>query len=129
MRDKWEEAFERLFPIKERLSCKEILDLCRPELGPCPGSRRRVGSRLPINFLPDILYPDREFSEKAAAYARGAFFYLNVLQFFFDEERKAVPFDPFNDFACFRRKNTRIVTGLENMAGLYGNSGTSIFMR
>ena len=99
VRDKWEEAFERLFPIKERLSCKEILDLCRPELWALSGEPEEGWIPFTYKFSTHILYPDREFSEKAAAYARGAFFYLNVLQFFFDEERKAVPFDPFNDFA------------------------------
>ena len=94
VRDKWEEAFERLFPIKERLSCKEILDLCRPELWALSGEPEEGWIPFTYKFSTHILYPDREFSEKAAAYARGAFFYLNVLQFFFDEERKAVPFDP-----------------------------------
>ena len=32
VRDKWEEALESLFPIRERLSCKQILELCHPEL-------------------------------------------------------------------------------------------------
>lgn len=50
VRDKWEEALESLFPIRERLSCKQILGAVPPRLGPCPGSRRRAGSPLPINF-------------------------------------------------------------------------------
>ena len=50
-------------------------------------------------YVTHILYPDPEFTKAAAPYAAGAMFYLRVLQFFFDEERKVMPFDPFDDFA------------------------------
>ena len=99
VRDKWEEALESLFPIRERLSCKQILELCHPELWALSGEPEEGWISFTYKFSTHILYPDPEFSEKAASYARGAYVYLNVLQFFFDEERKAVPFDPFNDFA------------------------------
>ena len=99
VRDKWEEALESLFPIRERLSCKQILELCHPELWALSGEPEEGWISFTYKFSTHILYPDPEFSEKAASYARGAYVYLHVLQFFFDEERKAVPFDPFNDFA------------------------------
>ena len=116
VRDKWEEALESLFPIRERLSCKQILELCHPELWALSGEPEEGWIPFTYKFSTHILYPDREFSEKAAAYARGAFFYLNVLQFFFDEERKAVPFDPFNDFALLPEEEYRNC----DRAGEYG---------
>ena len=50
VRDKWEEALESLFPIRERLSCKQILELCHPELWALSGEPEEAGSPLPINF-------------------------------------------------------------------------------
>ena len=45
-------------------------------------------------YVPHILYPDDEFSASAAPCAPSALYFLNVLQYFFDEERKVMPFDP-----------------------------------
>ena len=129
VRDKWEEALESLFPIRERLSCKQILELCHPELWALSGEPEEGWISFTYKFSTHILYPDPEFSEKAASYARGAYVYLNVLQFFFDEERKAVPSIPSMILPCWGKRSTRAVTGLENTAGLCGNSGISIFMR
>ena len=57
VRDKWEEALEGILPAGRRFSCKEILDLCRPELWALcgepelvDGHRTRAGFRLPINM-------------------------------------------------------------------------------
>ena len=32
VRNKWEEIFETAFPAKERFSCAQILEWCRPEM-------------------------------------------------------------------------------------------------
>lgn len=99
VKDKWEEALEEIFPIQRRFTCGEILELCRPELWALSGEPDEGWISFTYKYATHILYPDPEFSKEAAPFAAGAYFYLNLLQFFFDEERKAVPFDPFNDFA------------------------------
>ena len=99
VRDKWEEALEEIFPIQRRFTCEEILDLCRPELWALSGEPDEGWISFTYKFSTHILYPDPEFAKKAAPFVPGAMLFLNLLQFFFDEERKAVPFDPFNDFA------------------------------
>ena len=98
VRDKWEEAFETLFPIKKRFTCKEILELCRPELWALSVEPEEGWISFTYKFATHILYPDPEFEKKAAPYAAGALLYLNLLRFFFDEERKALPFNPYDDF-------------------------------
>lgn len=98
VRDKWEETLEEIFPVKNRFTCLQILDLCRPELWALSGEPEEGWISFTYKFVTHILYPDPEFSKSAAAYTAGAFFYLRLLQFFFDEERKALPFDPFDDF-------------------------------
>ena len=99
VRDKWEEALEGILPAGRRFSCKEILDLCRPELWALCGEPDEGWIPFTYKYVTHILYPDPEFSRVAAPYASGALFYLNILQFFFDEERKTVPFSPYDDFA------------------------------
>ena len=98
VRDKWEEAFETLFPIKKRFTCEEILELCRPELWALSVEPEEGWISFTYKFATHILYPDPEFDKKAAPYAAGALLYLNLLQFFFDEERKVMPFNPYDDF-------------------------------
>ncbi|MBO5565199.1 MAG: cytidyltransferase-related domain protein, partial [Lachnospiraceae bacterium] len=50
------------------------------------------------DFVTHILYPEKAFTREYGVYARGAFFYLHVLQVFLDEERKSVGPEPFYDF-------------------------------
>lgn len=98
VRDKWEEAFETIFPIKRRFTCAEILELCRPELWALSGEPEEGWLSFTYKFVTHILYPDEEFRKSAARFAPGAYFFLTLLQFFFDEERKVMEFDPFDDF-------------------------------
>ena len=82
------------FPVNRSWSC------ATQSFGPLSGEPEEGWISFTYKFFHS--YPvsgSGVFPKKAASYARGAYVYLNVLQFFFDEERKAVPFDPFNDFA------------------------------
>lgn len=98
VRDKWEELFEELFPVKERFTCAQILEYCRPELWALCGEPEEGWISFTYKYVTHILYPDKEYSRSAAPYASGALLYLRILQFFFDEERKVVPFSPYDDF-------------------------------
>ena len=130
VRDKWEEALESLFPIRERLSCKQILELCHPELWALSGEPEEGWISFTHKFSTHILYPDPEFSEKAASYARGAYVYLErALSSSLMRRERRSPSIPSMISPCWGKRSTRAVTGLENTAGLCGNSGISIFMR
>lgn len=98
-REKWENALEEIFPVKERFTCQEILELCRPELGKLSAEPEEGWISFTYKYSTHILYPDEKFQRMAAPFAAGALLYLNILQFFFDEERKVVPFNPYDDFA------------------------------
>ena len=98
VRNKWEEIFETAFPAKERFSCAQILEWCRPEMWALCGEPEEGWISFTYKYVTHILYPDEAFTKTAAPYAAGAMFYLHVLQFFFDEERKTIPFSPYDDF-------------------------------
>lgn len=103
-RDKWEGVFEALFPPKTRFTCGGILALCRRELKMLAQEPEEGWISFTYKYSTHILYPDEAFAKAAEPYVSGAMFYLAVLQFFFDEERKSVPFDPFNDFALLEKE-------------------------
>ena len=91
---RWEEALPTLFPVTGRYTCRQLFDQCSDAmnfLSPEP-----EGGWMPFTyrFVCHILYPEADFTESAAPYRAGAILYLTVLRFFFDEERKVVPFDP-----------------------------------
>lgn len=102
-REKWEDAFENVFPIKDRLTCKEILEFCRPELEKLAAEPAEGWISFTYKYSTHILYPDETFDKEAAPFAAAARVFLAILQFFFDEERKTVPFHPFYDFALLTK--------------------------
>ena len=98
-REKWGAILSEVLPAKERFTCAGILEYCREELERLCGVPEEGWLSFSYQYSTHILYPDEEFQRKSAPFAAGALLYLNILQFFFDEERKTVPFDPFKDFA------------------------------
>ncbi len=97
-RTKWEKVLAELCPARERYSCRQILDICRPELERLAPEPEKGWIPFTYQYATHILYPDAEFQRMAAPFAAGALLYLQILQFFFDEERRNVPFHPFDDF-------------------------------
>ena len=71
VRDKWEEALESLFPIRERLSCKQILELC-PFSVVVLGKFRRF---LLVIFLSLFLHLDFSFIYSKFSMPFWGFFY------------------------------------------------------
>ena len=98
-REYWEGRLKELFPIKRRFTCRELFELCRGGmalLGPEP---EEGWMPFTYQYVCHILYPDESFDERNSHYQAGALYYLTVLRFFFDRERKVVPFEPMRDFA------------------------------
>ncbi|MBQ6857578.1 MAG: hypothetical protein IJO13_10810 [Lachnospiraceae bacterium] len=98
VRNKWEEIFEEVFPVKRRFTCAEILEWCKPELWALCGEPEEGWMTFTYKYVTHILYPDEEFTKAAARFAPGARIFLKLMQFFFDEERKVIPFSPYDDF-------------------------------
>ena len=94
----WQENLAALFPIRERLTCAQVLQLCAPlleQLAPqAPGE-----GWLPFcyQYIRSLLFPQSDFAPHAGEYREGAELYLTVLQLLLDHERAALPFDPLMD--------------------------------
>ena len=95
---RWEVIFERAFPVTRRFTCAEILEFCREDMEKLGAEPEEGWLSFTYQYSTHILYPDEDFSASAVPYAPSALYFLNVLQYFFDEERKAMPFDPYEDF-------------------------------
>ena len=94
----WGEELAQLLPIRRRLECGEVLEVCAPilpKLSPVPEDG---WLSFCYRYVRSILYPKGEFAPDAAEYEDGARFFLTVLQTLLDLERQAMPFDPLVDF-------------------------------
>ena len=94
----WEEGLAQLLPIEQRLTCAQVLDLCRPILEfICPEPPDGWLSFC-YRYIREVMYPNTGFAADAAPYEGGAKFYLTVLQVLLDQERQDLPADPLVDF-------------------------------
>ena len=94
----WAEELSQLLPIRRRLECGEVLEVCTPilpKLSPVPEDGWLAFC---YRYVRSILYPEGNFAPDAAEYEDGARFYLTVLQVLLDQERAVMPFDPLVDF-------------------------------
>lgn len=94
----WEEQVEKLVPIKRRLSCLELFELCKEPLTLICRKPEEGWMKFTYQYVCHILYPDEIFAAKAEPYEAGALFYLKILQFFFDREREVMPAEPLVSF-------------------------------
>lgn len=97
-REYWSGPLERMLPIAGRLTCQEILELCREPLSHICREPEEGWMKFTYQYACHILYPDEDFTADASFCGAGALFFLAVLQVFFDWEREALPFDPLVDF-------------------------------
>ena len=95
---RWGEAIPDLFPVKGRFTCRQLFEQCREAMNALSPEPEEGWMPFTYRFVCHILYPEADFTEFAAPYRAGAILYLTVLRFFFDEERKVVPFDPMVDY-------------------------------
>lgn len=98
-RDFWTPRFKQLFPLRARISCTEVLALCEEPMAAICETPEEGWLSFLYDFGCTLLYPDDEKDAHFAPYQAAALFYLTVLQFLLDEERKALPTEKFVDFA------------------------------
>ena len=97
-REHWEEQLGRLIPIKKRIPCRLIYEICEEPME-LLGAQPEMGwMKFTYQYVCHILYPDEKFSKENEDYAAGAEFYLAVLKYFFDMERGILPYDFMYDF-------------------------------
>ena len=95
----WQEGLSALLPIRERLTCAQVLQLCQPLLDQVAPKAPQEGW-LPFcyQYVCSLMFPEGGFAPQAGRYGEGARLYLTVLQVLLDHERAAMPFDPMLDF-------------------------------
>ena len=95
----WEEGLAALFPIKERLTCAQVLELCAPVLDKiCPEPPEKGWGPFCYQYICRLMFPENGFAPEADRCGGGAVFYLVVLQILLYKERAALPIDPFWNF-------------------------------
>ena len=89
-------GWSRCWPIRGRLECAHVLELCscRTRPGLPPGRRRGCLAFCRPSTPGQRMYPGQGFAPDREEYEAGALFFLTVLQVMLDRERRAVPFDP-----------------------------------
>lgn len=95
----WIEGLATLFPIRERLRCTKVLDICAPVLNQlCPDAPEEGWLRFSYQYICSLMFPENGFAPKADQYAQGAQIYLTILHILLNYERAALSFDPMLDF-------------------------------
>ncbi|MCI8304802.1 MAG: HD domain-containing protein, partial [Lawsonibacter sp.] len=95
----WEKGLAGLLPVRERLSCTRILEVCAPILNRlCPEPPEKGWGPFCYQYICRMMFPDNGFAPEAPRCGGGALFYLTVLQILLDREREVMPFDPMLDF-------------------------------
>ena len=69
----WNERLDALFPIKERLSCLQVLELCRPILDRiCPQEPEKGWGPFCYQYICRMMFPDGGFAPEADRCGGGA---------------------------------------------------------
>ncbi|WP_235985976.1 nicotinate-nicotinamide nucleotide adenylyltransferase [Clostridium vitabionis] len=91
-------AFARFFPVTGRFCCADIYAFCREAMNRISLEPADGWMKFTYAYACRILFPDPAYAEADRKYGAAARFYLAVMQFLFDEERKALKPEPFYDF-------------------------------
>ena len=94
----WTTALRPVFPLSGRLSCGQVLELCRPMLDGAAPEPPEGWLALAYHVAETLLFPSADHTHTSRQWD-GALCYLRVLQVLLDEERAELPFDPQYDFA------------------------------
>ena len=96
----WTEGLSALLPIRERLSCAQVLEACACALEAMGLNAPEEGwSTFCYDYVRrHIMFPEEAFASRALEFGDGAVFCLTVLQLLLDREREVLPFDPLMDF-------------------------------
>ncbi len=98
-KEHWEEQLARILPIKKRISCRIIYEICEEPLALLGNQPEEGWMKFTYRYVCHLLYPDAEFSREYTGFTAGAEFYLAVLQYIFDREREILLFNSLYDFA------------------------------
>lgn len=97
-REYWERVFWKLFPLERRVRCTEVLALCEEPMAQISETPEEGWLPFIYDFGCEVLYPDKAPQERFVPYHAAAYFYLTVLRFLLDQERKVMQPEPFVDF-------------------------------
>ena len=97
-KEHWEEQISRLLPIKKRVSCRLVYEMCAEPLSLLGYQPEEGWMKFTYQYACHILYPDPEFTRAGAGFRAGAEFYLAVLRFVFEMERAVLAPQPLSDF-------------------------------
>ena len=97
-REYWEAQFSAVFPIRKRITCRKIYEMCRPTMFLLGKEPEDGWMSFSYKFVCHILYPEEEFTREYDLFRAGAMYYLHVMRFLFDRERQSVPPSPLIDF-------------------------------
>ncbi len=104
----WTDSLAALFPIRARLTCTQVLELCAPLLNrlvPAPPEEGWLA--LCYQYVCRLMFPENGSAPRASAVEDGARLYLTVLQVLLDHERAALPFDPLLDVQLLSEEEYR----------------------
>ena len=94
----WTEGLRDLLPLRERVPCARVVQLCRDILpGLCPEPEDGWLSFC-YRFVRSTMFPRGGFAPDREKYAAGAHLLLTAMQVLFEQERRELPFDPMLDF-------------------------------
>ena len=98
-RPEWQAGLDSLFPIRERLTCAQVLELCAPVMAHAAPEGPEMGwGAYCYKYICNLMFPASGLVGQTEVYGDAAQFYLTVLQILLDYERSALPFDPMMDF-------------------------------
>lgn len=94
----WERVLRPLLPLHRRLTCAEVVELCRPMLMAAAPEPEEGWLSYAYHVADSLLFPSADSAHTSAQWD-AALCFLRVLQVLLDEERRELPFDPQYDFA------------------------------
>ncbi len=102
----WNAALRPLLPIRQRLTCGQVLELCRPMLSAAAPEPEEGWLPFAYHTAVSLLYPELD-RKHSAAQTDAALCFLQVLRVLLDIERRDLSFDPQYDFAFCTEEEIR----------------------
>ncbi len=93
----WGAALRPMLPFRQRLTCRQVLELCRPMLDAAAPEPEEGWLAFSYRAAVGLLYPEPD-RKHSAPQMDGALCFLQALRALFDMERRDLPFDPRYDF-------------------------------
>lgn len=95
----WQAGLDSLFPIRQRLSCQKILELCLPIMEQvCADTPEKGWGAYSYQFICNRMFPSSKLAQRTEDFGDAVLFFVTVLQVLMDAERAALPFDPMYDY-------------------------------